>query len=39
LAVTVRPGNRNDQTQANATTPAPVTGRDWPVARGIFVAP
>lgn len=36
--VTVRFGNLDYQTQANATTPALVTGRDWPVARGVFLS-
>jgi macrolide transport system ATP-binding/permease protein len=34
--VTVRYGNLDYQTQADATTPELVTGRDWPPARGIF---
>ncbi len=36
--VTVRFGNLDYQTQADATTPALVTGRDWPVARGVFLS-
>jgi macrolide transport system ATP-binding/permease protein len=34
--ITVRYGNLDYQTQADATTPELVTGRDWPPARGIF---
>jgi macrolide transport system ATP-binding/permease protein len=36
--VTVRFGNLDYQTQADATTPDLVTGRDWPVARGVFLS-
>jgi macrolide transport system ATP-binding/permease protein len=35
--VTLRYGNVDYQTQANATTPALTTARDWPVARGTFI--
>jgi macrolide transport system ATP-binding/permease protein len=35
--VTLRYGNIDYQTQANATTPALTAARDWPVARGTFI--
>jgi macrolide transport system ATP-binding/permease protein len=37
--VTLRYGNVDYQTQANATTPALTAARDWPVARGTFIEP
>ncbi len=38
-SVTLRYGNVDYQTQANATTSALTVARDWPVARGTFIAP